>query len=297
MPKNNKAIVTLVIGERYVNLWNKYCKSTWEPYAEQHGYDLVIIDEFIDTNKDTALSRSIHWQKLLILEHPATQGYDHLVWVDTDITMNYVTAPCIVESNNSDKVGVVQYNKTYSPEMFDGGFARSVQFNNSEAVRSVGKLDYPNRYKRADLPSDVDDMINTGVLVLSKNHRDLLREVYDTYKENPFSAKENIPLSYHLLKNDLCNPIDGRFNKILDLEMMHHMPHLFVPGVSTKLSTLFHYVNACYINSYFLHFIEGFSRAFMQMVIPGATFPAVTHYIEKNAPKGDFDCGKNKLAL
>lgn len=296
MTKNKKALVTLAIGQRYEDLWNKYCKSTWEPYAEKHGYDIIIIKRWLD-EQPLAKERSPHWQKLLILEAEETQGYESLVWIDTDIAINYVTAPCIVGSNNSDKIGVVQYNKTYSSEMIDGGFARSLKQNINSFLRQVGKMTHSERYKRAGLPGDVDDLINTGVMVLKPEHKDVFRSVYETYKENPFSAKENIPLSYHLLKNDLVNGIDGRFNKIFDLEIMHHAPYMFVKDTKMDARFLYHIVNSIYINSFFLHFIEGDSRGYMQMVIPGATHPNVFAHIEQNAPKQEFIIGVHKMTL
>ena len=52
---NNKAIVSLVIGEGTQNMFDSYFKSSWELYAAKHGYDIVLIDEIIDT---TASSRN-----------------------------------------------------------------------------------------------------------------------------------------------------------------------------------------------------------------------------------------------
>jgi hypothetical protein len=296
MTKNKKALVTLAIGQRYVDLWDKYCKPTWVPYAEKHGYDIIVIKDWLD-DKDRTPQRTPHWQKLLILEAEETQGYEDLVWIDTDISINYLTAPCIVSSNNSDKVGVIRYNETYNREMIDGGFARTLKQNLSTAIRQAGPMSFSERYKKAQLPGDVDDMINTGVMVLKPHHRDVLRAVYDTYEENPFSAKENIPLSYHLLKNDLVNGIDGRFNKILDLELMHNHPYLFVEGIVVDTKSLFQIVNSIFINSFFLHFIEGKTRGFMQMVIPGAKHPEVFYNIQKNAPSQEFIIGKHVTNL
>ncbi|SCA57862.1 hypothetical protein MTBPR1_70134 [Candidatus Terasakiella magnetica] len=296
MPKNKKALVTLAIGERYEQLWDKYCKNTWGPYAEKHGYDIIVIKRWLDETP-REIPRTPHWQKLLILEAEETQGYEDLVWIDTDIAINFVTAPCIVDSNNSDKIGVVRYNETYSPEMLDGGFARTLRQNASQTIRQAGNISFSERYERAGLPGDVDDLINTGVMVLKPEHGKILREVYDTYEENPFSAKENIPLSYHLLKNDLCHGIDGRFNKLFDLELIHSAPYMYVTGTVMDTKQLFHMVNSIFINSFFLHFIEGETRGYMQMVIPGAKHPDVTVQIERDAPRQEFIIGKHKANL
>ncbi|MDV7339041.1 hypothetical protein RYZ26_05525 [Terasakiella sp. A23] len=296
MQKNKKALVTLAIGDHYVDLWNKYCKRTWEPYAEKYGYDIVIIKRWLD-DSELATTRPPHWQKLLILEAEETQGYDHLVWIDTDIVINSETAPCIVDSNQSDKIGVVRYNETYSAEMIDGGFARTIKNNINQEIAKAGKMSFSERYERAGLAGDVDDMINTGVMVLRPEHGETLRYVYDNYEENPFSAKENIPLSYHLLKNDLVNGIDGRFNKIVDLEIMHHHPYLMIHGYKTDTKAIFSIINSLFLNSFFLHFIEGGTRGYMQMVIPGAKHPDVFGNIQHNAPESEFIIGTHKAYL
>jgi hypothetical protein len=297
MSKNKKALVTLAIGERYVQLYDKYCKPTWEPYAKKHGYDIIVIKDFLD-KRPQGVARTPHWQKLLILEAEETQGYEHLVWIDTDICINFETAPCIVEANNnSHKVGVVRYNETYSAEMMDGGFARTLKQNLNPNIQRAGKMSFSDRYVRAGLPDDVNDMINTGVMVLQPHHQEILRNVYDNAEENPFSAKENIPLSYQLLKNDMANGIDGRFNKIIDLEIMHHHPYLFTTGTKTDTKSLFYIVNSIFINSFFLHFIEGQTRGFMQMVIPGAKHPDVFLAIEQGAEKKEFIIGQHNAFL
>lgn len=288
--KNKKALVSLVIGETYRNLWDKYCAQTWKPYAEKHGYDIILIDKHIDETP-RGKERTPHWQKLLILEAEETQGYDHIVWIDTDITINFNTAPCIVESNNSEKVGVIRYNEVYLPEFIEGGFSRAVRQNASAAVREAGVISYAERYERCGLKNPVNDLINTGVLVLTPKHKQLLRDVYDNYEETPLSAKENLPLSHHLLTNDMANGLDGRFNKVFDTELMHHAPYFFIPGIKLDTKTIFLIVNSIYINSFFLHFIDGVSRGYMQMVIPGAEHPTVFQNIELNAPKQEFIIG------
>jgi hypothetical protein len=39
-----KALVSLVIGDRYLRFWQQYCERSWRAYAQRHGYDIVIFD-------------------------------------------------------------------------------------------------------------------------------------------------------------------------------------------------------------------------------------------------------------
>jgi hypothetical protein len=46
---NDRAIVSLVIGEETQNVFDSHFKSSWKLYAAKHGYDIVLIDKPIDT--------------------------------------------------------------------------------------------------------------------------------------------------------------------------------------------------------------------------------------------------------
>ena len=35
-----KAIVTIVLGEKYLTTWRRVCEANWHAYAQKHGYEL-----------------------------------------------------------------------------------------------------------------------------------------------------------------------------------------------------------------------------------------------------------------
>jgi hypothetical protein len=53
--KHRKAIITLIIGDYYYRRWHKLCASNWEKYAELNGYDLICIDQPLDTSHKAKL--------------------------------------------------------------------------------------------------------------------------------------------------------------------------------------------------------------------------------------------------
>ena len=295
--KKNKVLVTILFGDQFVEHWNKFCKESWNEYAKKNGYDIVLIKRRIDESK-IGTSRQVNWQKLLILEAPEVKQYEDIVWVDADIVINALNSPCIVEANNNDKVGVVKYSDAYNAELKEGGLARQVSSNASADMRSIDPhISYHERYRMAGLPDDIDDFINAGVLVLKKHHAELLRYVYDSYKENIWTAKENLPLSYHLLSTDNVNSIDPRFNKILDIEIVHHYPFLVIDGIKIPERFLFLSVNAIFVNSFFLHFIGGATRPFIQLIIRGGGYPDIFQYINANATENEYVVGDKKLSF
>lgn len=261
-PKHDKALVTVVIGEQYFKMWSERFKETWQRYAMKHGYDLLVITRFIDPTP-RARERSIHWQKLLILEEERVQPYKDVVWLDADILINYHRAPCIVAHNNSDKIGLTSYHRELTSEqhMINRHVRQSLMFG-SIPLRTFEKF-----YGQAGLPEDVRDFCNTGVLVLKPAlHGPILREVYDRYEENEHSLMENVPLSYHLLKYGHANIIDPRFNFLWRREVVENYSFLCLPKYFDNEEIHSLCVNQAYHNCFFMHFVKNDFRASIKYV-------------------------------
>lgn len=83
---NRNAIVSLCIGNDYVALWEHLCRHGWQTYADANHYDLIVISEPIDQS-ERGRSRSLAWQKLLVLDQDWAQKYQQIVWIDADIVI------------------------------------------------------------------------------------------------------------------------------------------------------------------------------------------------------------------
>jgi len=46
--KNQKAIVTIAMEERYYSNWKKFCEPTWKQYADKYGFDLICLQHPLD---------------------------------------------------------------------------------------------------------------------------------------------------------------------------------------------------------------------------------------------------------
>ena len=103
--KNQKAIVTIAIGEKYVGSWKKYCQPNWQAYAHKYGYDLICLEHPLDVSSRAKL-RSPAWQKCLILSQGFASDYKTVVWIDSDIVIND-NAPDVAIGVPANKVGAV----------------------------------------------------------------------------------------------------------------------------------------------------------------------------------------------
>jgi len=196
-------------------------------YAARHGYELVLIDDYIDQSP-LANQRTPHWQKCLILEHPAVREFDRAVWIDADILINFRSAPCIVAATEPGKIGV---------------------------VLSKERPDIAERYEKAELPGTIQQLVNTGVIVFDvAGDREFLRSVYDNGVENQFSMKENVPLSYHIMTSGRAQLLDPRFNLCWDEVMVKYYRHLINPQNRQMPALISLAVTNAWHNSFFMHF-------------------------------------------
>jgi hypothetical protein len=266
--KQTKAIVTLVIGKHYRDRWNKLCANNWQRYADQHGYDLICIDEPLD-DSPRAQSRSAAWQKCLILGDQRVHKYDRVVWIDSDILIN-PNSPCIFSDVPEDKVGAVDMFARLN-ELLPGKDYRLVD-------RHAKFWQWPvytpkDFYSKVDLPDLVDRAIQTGVMVLSPHyHRSILEDTYYNYEDMINGHFEMESVSYEIVKANCVHWLDCRFNTLWIDCMLRDYPFLLPkPKIENKLIrgwkrlTRGHYqlpkkkittscLTTSFINNYFLHF-------------------------------------------
>jgi hypothetical protein len=204
-----RAIVTLALGSEHSRRWHELCEPNWRAYSERHGYDLICLEHPLDKS-DRALARSPAWQKLLVLEQRFAAAYERVVWVDADIVFA-PGAPDVIAGVPPEKVGAV--DELAMP---------------TDAVR---RLVHPETteeyYAAAGLEGNFERIVQTGLLVLSRDHAEFLREVYDGYEDpGPNLGYEMRPLSYELQSRGLVHWLDPRFNCLWDIYIAARAPFL-----------------------------------------------------------------------
>jgi hypothetical protein len=207
---NDRAIVTLTVGEEWPKRWRRLCERNWRAYADRHGYDLIRIDQPLD-DSERARRRSPSWQKLLVLEQSFAARYGRIVWADADLLFGG-DAPSVAEGVPAEKVGAV--DELWAP---------------SRALRNhIHGIPMDRYYGAAGLEGSFDHIVQGGLLVLSpEHHRNLLREIYDGYEDpGPNLDYEMRPLSYELQKRELVRWLDPRFNRLWTLYKAERYPFL-----------------------------------------------------------------------
>ena len=225
-PANSRAIVTLAIGSGFAGRWHSICQPLWRRYCERHGYDLICFEGPLDTS-ERARRRSPAWQKCLILGQPTVRRYEQVVWVDSDILPS-PEAPSVSESVPVERVGAVDEYSMPTREIHDRVLAKLYRRWDADGVAYVHNLTAAEYYRNFDLPPTFEEVVQTGMLVLSpSHHRELLEDVYERYDDRgPGLNYEMRPLSYELLRAGVVTWLDPRFNYIWGHYKALHYPFL-----------------------------------------------------------------------
>jgi len=253
-PEHRSAIVTMVLDERYLRNWMGAPRSTWLPYADQHGFDILVITKHLDE------SLEIWKQKCLVLSQPWSTRYERIVWIDSDILIR-AGAPNILDGVPLEKVGAVISGSQLSTSdrhiFLERTFNRQFlpRSTDPEEVERVFSASQRYLYHAEGIKTDLDRSIQAGVLVFSPaHHRSLLEESYQ------FSGRENILLyeqsilSLLIIQGGLLHELSTRFNWQLYLVCVVHEPSMFDRSKPTNWNIAINLILTQLQNSYFLHF-------------------------------------------
>ncbi|MFY8095621.1 MAG: hypothetical protein ACOVN0_19245 [Niveispirillum sp.] len=255
--ENKNAIVTLLIGDSYINSWSLAAQSSWINYAVSFGFDIIIITSAIDTS-EIGTGRSPAWQKLLILEQPWAKNYERIVWIDADIIINPTSANILESAPDPRQIGVAGGRLLReSPafmimnERMRGTYLRAECW--PETARSLD-IDQFERALGMMIDQDIV-MYNTGVLVISPtHHRDLFRNTYRNYVCRT-RLYEQPALCYEMHKSGQIQEISALFNwPIILMRALYFPETLFKQLDKDSYKEMIPMIRKELANCYFLHF-------------------------------------------
>lgn len=252
------AIVTLLIGDNYIELWQRLCSHIWQGYAEKCDFDLIAITGPLDTS-ERAQSRSPAWQKLLILNQAWSKQYERIIWLDSDIIISPRANNIMEHAGPPEKVSLCVLGGQISDA------ARAIYVEHLHKVRinpdyekDMWTWEMHNLYEGHKVEKH-DYMFNTGVMVLSpQHHNDLFLECYAG--EHVARLYEQPKLSGELIKRNLFHVITNRFNWGIQEALIVYMPETIgmkdvPPALADALMRMTRFfVRRELANCYFLHF-------------------------------------------
>jgi len=187
MKKTKKAIVTIVNGERYEDIW-KRTEPFFDRYAEKCDADIVVLQ-----GVDGGDYPSPHWIKFGIYEL-LKKDYNRIAYIDADVIIRDDT-PSLFDIVPEDRFGIFNEG-LFSP--------RSICIHEIRKVYNVDIKEWNGK-----------DYYNTGVFVCSRQHRYIFK-VTDEIKPLRNGFGEQTYLNMKLLSNPQAKLffLNYRFNRM-----------------------------------------------------------------------------------
>jgi hypothetical protein len=226
-------LVSLAIGERYLNEYKKLFMSSQEKYAKKNGYDFKVITDFLDKTLQNRFT--ISFNKILVCSQDWSKNYDFIIFVDADIFININSPPIHNYIDYDNCIGIVDEYSQPTP-------SRRIEIQ-KKCNWETSATDY---YKLCNFDLSTDIVLNSGVLVLQpKIHKNFLEEVYKKYVKFSINHKrgfifEQTCLGYELEKYNMFKLIDNKFNALWSIQKMDNRENLTLEDFYNK--------------NYFIHF-------------------------------------------
>ena len=248
-----KAIVTITLGTKYEKMFNNYCRNNWKIYSEKYGYELIVINKYLDNSK-RAKSRSPAWQKLLILSQEWSKNYDQIIWIDSDVIINYKRAKDISPQVEINNFGAVDEFSIPSKELHYLAMKKQYDFWKEKNIEFIENLTPGQYYKKRGIPGgDLNEVIQTGVFVCSQNHhREIFEHIYNSYDEVNKKASWNYEMpamSYELINSNMVQWIPIEYNYSVFNIIASYYPFIFdIHNLSKKKKIINFLINKIRLN-------------------------------------------------
>ena len=264
-------IATLILGDHYKQVFDRWFRRDWEIYCQNHDLDLMVIDKPLDTSS-RAIARSPAWQKCIIHHVPELRRYSQIAWVDADIKIR-PDSPNIFYNVPVENIGAVDTYATPSVEDHDMALKRVYKEWDRASVQYVRNLTAQEYHESFGLKGAWNQVVQTGVFVFSPHlHADILQRTYDDYEEKGDASwnYEMRPLSHELIQSGCVKWLSPKFNMGWSSYQEIFYPFLTQSSATriqrlwqriSNLSSKRHLRKQCLEvalrNNYFLHFAGG----------------------------------------
>lgn len=206
------AVVTIAIGESYLQTYSDIFRPSVEEYCQKYNYDHIVLSDYIFDEPEYHTPHEIDIMKWVIPFHPWFAHYNRILVLDADILITR-NAPPFHTIDLEGKIGMVDEYSQPTPE-------QRIQFQ-AERGWETSATDY---YKLlGNHTIDTPHVLNGGLFLCSPAlHADFFRNLFYTYIDKYRAAQnhmhyEQSTLGYEVQSQGLWKPLDNKWNQIRGL--------------------------------------------------------------------------------
>jgi hypothetical protein len=257
-----KLFVTLAIGHEYKKIWKKNILPSWKIYCKKNNIGLVLLSDNL-LSKQNKFWKKATWQRLLIGEFikKKFRYVEDICILDTDIVINPYS-PNIFKYQKKNKINLtsLRFNLPfeYKQTIRKIAFFRKKYIDKNYPLDSLLNCDLKTLYRSDKLQPQKDEFC-VGVMMFNiKRFSKLLYEWFFLFKKNLDTTTKGgcqTQLNYLILKNNLHNCINYKFQAIWIFELASRFPYFLKYITNTKI--LGELTETILMDNYFLHFAGG----------------------------------------
>lgn len=252
-------IVTIAIGDKYLNDWKKYAYQGWKRYCDTNDIGLIVFDENL-IEKEHPNWKKATWQKMLIAEYLSGKNIEieNICYLDSDILINPY-APNVFRNYDEKKIGLtsLRNNLPYPHQecLKRLAFLRHNFYSADYPLDSALFMSLQQLYEHHNLTPQADEACMGFIVFNAENHGRLMSEwfhKYDKMVESITEGGDQTHVNYEIQNWGNVQWFDYRFQAIWPLQMAWNYPFLYESSVGNKLTR--ECVEATLMSNYFLHF-------------------------------------------
>jgi hypothetical protein len=253
-------IVTIAIGNQYLQDWELYALPSWKLYCERFDIGLIVITNDLISKQDLKWKKAT-WQKLLIGNMLKTKikKIENICYLDTDILISPI-APDIFNNFNTENISLVSLRKNlpfdYLEVLKKIAFFRNYYYDENYPLDSALFISLYDLYKYHDL-RPVDDEACAGFFIFNVEKKSEIMYKYffeiDGNINSITGGGDQTHFNHFVQSNSEVTWMDYKFQAIWVFEMASKYPFLYkyndLPNRMVQDC-----IDASLLDNYFLHF-------------------------------------------
>ena len=255
-------IISVVIGENYLQKWTSVCKKNWLVYCDKHHLGLAIL---IKTTNSKNIN--LYWQKYLIGRDLAQlTKVSNICYLDYDILINPIAGNIFV-TFDKDKIGLVSQEKNIPYSNSDQirktiSFYRNNCLDPKYPLNSALLFNTAQRYESFGL-KDQGDYACMGVFIYnySKFQEFLIQTAENhTGTEKVLDSGDELIMNHQILSRNLHSWLNYSWQALWLYEVAMNYSHLYEDRFQC-ISDNYKAISSCLKRVNFLHFAGSWEKA------------------------------------